>query len=170
VRKALHENAWVWKIFLDENLTMAHLHQIVDLWVLTNELQLIEETKHDISWNLMADGQYSAGSAYDAQFIASTFSFLQKPVCKAWTPPKTKKFAWLLTQNRISTTDHLGKYRWPNYGLCHLCKQINESVCHLFVECKYIVCLWNYIQQWLGIPTYNQTNGVASLLNFGGVA
>jgi hypothetical protein len=52
VRKALHDNAWVWKIVLDENFTMAHLHQFVNLWVLTNELQLIEETKDDISWNL----------------------------------------------------------------------------------------------------------------------
>jgi hypothetical protein len=128
VRKALHDNAWVWKIVLDENFTMAHLHQFVNLWVLTNELQLIEEMKDDISWNLTADGQYSPRSAYDVRFIASTFSFLQKPVCKAWTPPKTKYFAWLLTQNRIWTADHLGKSRWPNYGVCPLCKQIKESV------------------------------------------
>jgi hypothetical protein len=75
VNQALKVNAWVGKIAMDDNSTMDHLHQFVDLWVNVHEVHLVEDMDDDITWNLMANDQYSAKSAYKLQFIGSISSF-----------------------------------------------------------------------------------------------
>jgi hypothetical protein len=152
VNIAMEANAWVGKIILDENFTIDHLFQFINLWAKLQEVHLIEEIEDTISWRLTSNGQYSVKSVYDLQFFGSTTSNLYKSVWKVWATPKAKFFAWLLTQNRIWTANRLQKRGWPNCGLCPLCKQETESVCHLFIHCRYVVRLWNLIRVWLGIP------------------
>jgi hypothetical protein len=53
----LKDNDWVGRITLDENFSMAHLHQFVHLWVKVQEVHLTEEIEDDISWKLTANGQ-----------------------------------------------------------------------------------------------------------------
>jgi hypothetical protein len=49
VHQGMNLNAWVGNISMDENFTMAHLHQFVDLWVKVHEVHLSEDTDDDIS-------------------------------------------------------------------------------------------------------------------------
>jgi hypothetical protein len=72
----------------------------------------------DIVWRLTPNGQYSAKSAYDLQFIGTTLSSLDKTIWKAWAPPKVKFFVWLANQNRIWMANQLEKRGWLNCGLC----------------------------------------------------
>jgi hypothetical protein len=146
-------------IILDESFTMDHLSQFVGLWVKPQGVHLHEEVADDISWKLTANGQYLAKSAYELQFSGSTFSSLHKSVWKVWAPPKVKFFTWLLTQNRIWTADQLRKNGWPNCGLCPLCKQVTESVSHLFIHCWFSVRLWCSLRDWFSLPVSNQTFG-----------
>jgi hypothetical protein len=170
VNKALEGNAWVRKITLDESFTTDHLSQFVELWVKLQGVHLNEEVADDISWKLTANGQYSAKSAYELQFLGSTFSSLRKTVWKAWAPPKVKFFAWLLTQNRIWTVDRLQKWGWTNSGLCPLCKQVTELVSHLFIHCRYSARLWSSVRDWLGFPLSYQTFGWIFPLRRGGTS
>jgi hypothetical protein len=41
-------------------------------------------------------GEYSAASAYKAQFEGMTGSYMMDAVWKNWAPPKYKFFAWLI--------------------------------------------------------------------------
>jgi hypothetical protein len=114
-------------------------------------IHLNELVEDDISWRLTSNGQYSAKSAYEVQFLGLIKSPMYDTVWKAWAPPKTKFFAWLVTQNRVWTADRLAKRGWPNCGLCPLCKQCVESVNHLFIHCRFTKRLWALVVSWLGI-------------------
>jgi hypothetical protein len=81
-----------------------HLRQFAILWDCLQEIHLLEDVEDDIIWNITANGQYSAKSAYDVQYLGSTFSIMHKTVWKAWATPKEKLFSWLLLQNRVWTT------------------------------------------------------------------
>jgi hypothetical protein len=148
---ALNGNAWVHKITLDEDFSMDHLLQFVELWSLLLHVHLDDQVEDSISWNLTANGQYSAKSAYEVQFLGSTLSIMHKTVWKVWATPKAKFFAWLFLQNLIWTADRLQKRGWSNCGVCPLCKQSLESVHHLFVECRFTTRLWISLRTWLGI-------------------
>jgi hypothetical protein len=151
VSQALCEDAWVTKIALESSFTMEHLSQFIDLWTLISNISLVLEQEDDIVWKLTPDGQYSAKSAYELQFMGATLSSMDKTVWKVWAPPKVKFFAWLANQNRIWTADRLTKRGWPNCGLCPLCKQCTETIDHLLVHCRYTTRLWGLIKVWMGL-------------------
>ncbi|KAK1609538.1 hypothetical protein QYE76_033211 [Lolium multiflorum] len=65
VNLALNGNAWVNMIKLDNDFTMAHFSQFLDLWTLCQGVQLHDDLDDDIRWNLTASGHYSAKSAYE---------------------------------------------------------------------------------------------------------
>jgi hypothetical protein len=67
------------------------------------------EDQDNIRWNLIANGQYSAKSAYRLQFMGATRSAFNQMIWKAWALPKCKFFSWLAIQNRLWTTDRLEK-------------------------------------------------------------
>ena len=157
VQQAMQDNAWVTSIKMDHSFTMDHLSQYVVLWSLLQNVSLTSNVEDEIEWKLTENGQYSAASAYEVQFLGMVLSNLEKTLWKAWAPPKTKFFAWLATQNRLWTADRLEKRGRPNCGLCPLCKQSAESVNHLFVHCRYTRRLCDYIKDWLGLHSLHPT-------------
>ena len=76
--------------------------------------------------------EYSAKSAYKAQFMGAILTPMKKVIWKVWAPPKVKFFAWLAIQNRVWTVDRLERRGMQNCGLCPLCKREFESAAHLF--------------------------------------
>jgi hypothetical protein len=152
----LKDDAWVGKVALDEDFSMEHLTQFVSLWCLLQEVELIEDDEDAIVWKLTENGQYSAKSAYDLQFLGSNISPMYKTIWKAWAPPKYKTFAWNTLQNRIWTTERLEKRGWNNCGPCPLCRNATKLVHHLFVH-RYATRLWQEIKAWIGIPELQPT-------------
>jgi hypothetical protein len=51
------DDAWIRKVTLDENFTMTHASQFVDLWVTLREVQLHENIDDDIVWKLSVNCQ-----------------------------------------------------------------------------------------------------------------
>lgn len=100
-----------------------HIWQFVDLWSKTREVQFQEDVEDTIKWKHTTSGEYTAASAYKAQLVAFTPSPLKRTIWKTLAPPKVKFFAWLATQNRVWTADHLKKRGWPNCGLCPCAKE-----------------------------------------------
>jgi hypothetical protein len=158
VAQALNDRAWIAKIDLGKPFTADHLRQFVELWTLLNTVTLRHDIDDDIIWRLTPHGGYTTKSAYELQFFGSTASAMDKYIWKAWAPPKVKFFAWLANQKRIWTADRLARRGWPNCGLCPLCKQVTESVDHLFVHCRFTLRLWTRVKDWLGIPELTPSN------------
>jgi hypothetical protein len=80
VNQAMKDNAWVGKFKLDDGFSLQHLHQFVQLWVALQNVQLHENVEDDIIWRLTASGSYTTKSAYEVQFLGSTYSIMHKTV------------------------------------------------------------------------------------------
>jgi hypothetical protein len=84
----MHDDSWIRKITLDENFSMAHASQFVDLWAKIREVHHNKSMEGDIVWKLAANGQYSMTSAYNAQFLGVMMISMYTLVSKIWAPPK----------------------------------------------------------------------------------
>jgi hypothetical protein len=121
---------------MDAEITFDHIRQFVELWIQLRDENLQDDMCDEIKWNLTKSGQYTAKSAYKAQFFGATSSPTCSLVWKIWAPPKIKSFALLTIQNRLWTNDHLQKRGWRNGGACPLCKRVPESAGQLFIHCR----------------------------------
>lgn len=162
VREALCENAWIGKINMSTVFTMEHLRQFLELWSSLREVQLTEGLDDAILWKHTTSGNYSASSAYKVQFLATTRSPMYKVIWKAWAPPRAKFFAWLAIQDRIWTNVRLARRGWPNNGPCALCRREQESIEHLFFQCRYTLRVWAQVKDWLQLVHVDTSAWTAS--------
>jgi hypothetical protein len=72
VSQALHENARVAEIAMDESCSLEHARQFIDLWIRLREVHLVSSMEDTISWKLSDNGEYSAASICKAHFIGTT--------------------------------------------------------------------------------------------------
>jgi hypothetical protein len=71
VHDALANNRWIADVAVT-SFTVEHMTQFITLWDMLQNVALLPGTPDAISWTLTADGIYSAGSAYKAQFQGAT--------------------------------------------------------------------------------------------------
>lgn len=155
VNKALDNDSWTSNINTQDGLSLDHIIQFTNLWEMTHGIHLDPSTTDSILWKLTKDGCYSSKSAYTMQFFGHPKSCMPSLVWKPWAPPKCKIFAWLIIQNRVWTADRLQKRGWPNCGTCKLCNQAQESASHLLFKCRFTICVWSRVKNWLGLQDVN---------------
>jgi hypothetical protein len=151
VANALKDDEWINKLSNEATLSIEHITQFVQLWVLIQNVHLTEDVEDDIHWKLTSNGEYSTASAYNLQFFGLIESNFCKLIWKAWATPKAKQHAWLALQNRLWTADRLRRRGWENCGLCPLCKQTEETNNHLFVHCRFTIRVWELLKDWIGM-------------------
>lgn len=152
--KSIHEGiqhkAWIRDIDLrHRNFSPQHFMEYVQLWNALSNVELHQDREDNIIWKFNPNVKFTTGSAYRAQFIGATVTNFNCLIWKVWAPPKCKFFAWLAIQNRIWTADRLQARRWPNNGVCALCRHSPESGVHLFQDCRYTRRIWEGIATWL---------------------
>ena len=99
LHEALPDNQWIRDIMVGSNFSQHHLQQFVELWLALRETSLNPGMEDTIRWKWMANGEYTAASAYRAQFLGSVKMDLHLLIWKPWVPPKCKFFAWLIIKN-----------------------------------------------------------------------
>ena len=155
VNKALDNNFWIQQIDTTQGLTLPHVQEFVVLWEMIDGVALNPDRKDTISWKFTSSGDYSAATAYTAQFEGQVLSSTSPTIWRNWAPPKCKFFTWLIIQNRVWTADRLQRRGWPNCGLCPLCKQVQESAAHLLFQCRFTTRVWTEVVNWLGIQDHS---------------
>jgi hypothetical protein len=105
------------------------------------EIQLNEE-KDSICWKWTVNSEYSAASAYEAQFLSAYPRFCASMIWQART--KCRFFVWLAVQGKAPPTDNLAKNGScdPNSVLCFCEPETNE---HLLMECNFIEVVWDKV-------------------------
>ena len=68
-----------------------------------------------------------------------------KQIWKMKMPLKTKNFAWYLRKGVILTKDNLAKRNWQGSLQCCFCHH-DETITHLFFQCKLARSIWSVIQ------------------------
>ncbi|CAN6163562.1 unnamed protein product [Urochloa humidicola] len=149
MKAALQDEAWVQHIRLQMLTSAQHFGEFTSLWAKVQRIALRPEVPDQIVWKLSADGEYSAKSAYEAQFLGATNTRLDNLIWKVWAPPKCKFFGWLAYQNRLWTADRLDRRGWPNQKKCPLCRHTDESALHLFAHCRYTRRVWSELRRTL---------------------
>jgi hypothetical protein len=107
LRDALTANQWIRDINTNTNITVNHIQQFVELWGVTENVQLDPNSADTITWRWTATGEYSASSAYRAKFAGSIKTKLKQIIWKPCALQKCKFFAWLVTKYRVWTSDRL---------------------------------------------------------------
>lgn len=150
VAAALSDDTWIRD--LAHGNTTAFITEVVALARLIRSLQpIITQGATDlIKWNLEASGNYSASSAYKAQFQGCCSSNFRELIWQAWGPVKLKFFSWLLHLNRLWCNDRLQRRGWENPYFCQLCLRSLESSEHLFWQCPFSTQVWCSLASWTG--------------------
>lgn len=155
VAEAIAGDAWIGDIRPRNGLTITHLLEFCQLWEHVQKVRLIPDQEDQIRWKFMPTGIYTAASAYKAQFIGCTKATLPNALRRTWAPPKYKFFVWLITQNRVWTSDRLARRGWPHSPSCPLCLRVGESAHHLLSECRYTRRIWQLAAEWVALPELN---------------
>jgi hypothetical protein len=96
--------------------------KFVTLWSKVQEVQLTDG-EDAIRWRWSGDGQYSAKSVYNFQFMGSFCSFNSKAIWKPKVEGKHRFSPWLLVQQKILTADNLIIRNIHCDPICALCDQ-----------------------------------------------
>src|SRR5664279_2284930 len=72
-------------------------------------------------------------------------SIITKKKWKMKIPLKNKVFPWYLRRGVILTKDNLAKRNWHGSKKCVFCHK-DETIKHLFFECKFSSSIWSIIQ------------------------
>lgn len=150
VQAALHANTWIKDLAHGD--TNPLLQEFSDMERLIREARakIRLGQPDEIKWKLTANGQYSASSAYRAQFQGSLKTPFRAVFWSAWAPGRLKIFSWLLHLNRLWCNDRLQRRGWENQYFCQLCFRHLESSVHLFWQCEKTRAVWEKVSTWNG--------------------
>jgi hypothetical protein len=149
VANATLNDVWVHDIDIWHIRSASQIHEFITLWERLRGLQLSPELPDSIVWKYTKHGEYTAASAYEAQFTWVASSPMEHLIWRVWAPPKCKFFSWLAFQNRLWTADRLMKRRRQNQQVCMLCHSNDETGLHMFTQCQYSLSVWQNIFNWV---------------------
>jgi hypothetical protein len=109
-------------------------------------------------WNLHPIGQFSVKSLYLA-LIKEEVPNLNKRLWRIKAPLKIKIFLWYLRRGVLLTKDNLAKRNWKGSKACNFC-QGNETIQHLFFECRFARMVWSMMFWALGVPKPTSTSNM----------
>ena len=99
----------------------------------------------EFRWNLRKCGKFSVDSMYTALVQPDVPVNNNKKIWKMKIPLKNKVFAWYLRRGVILTKDNLAKRNWHGSKQCVFCHK-DETIKHLFFDCKFASSIWSIIQ------------------------
>ena len=140
VKNALHQGRWMKGI--ERLSTTADLLSFIDLWHQINQITLSDQPD-EIDWRWTSNNNYTAASAYNAQFTGSIMKPQLNAIWKTKVEGKVKFFAWLLVLNRLPTADRLRARGCDHNDTCSLCDQTIESASHLVCHCPFAKEVWH---------------------------
>jgi hypothetical protein len=90
VLEALTEEKWIEDI--QGEICMTALIEYLDLWDITNFVELNENVPDKHIWGLSSSGQYITKSAYVTLFQGAVSFEPYEKIWKSWAPPKCRFF------------------------------------------------------------------------------
>jgi hypothetical protein len=83
VNQALVGDAWIHNVNLENNFTLEHLTQLVELWILPQEVHHDENVEHTVYWKLTSNGnipqpRHTSFNSLDLSIRAWTKSFVKR--------------------------------------------------------------------------------------------
>jgi len=149
VKDALDNDLWLEDI--QGEITIDALWEYLELWNIINAVELQQGIPDKHIWRLSSSGQYTAQSAYEAQFQGAIRFEPYARIWKTWAPPKCRFFMWLVAHNRCWTADRLARRGLPHPARCPLCDQEEENIQHLLIGCVFARHFWYSILHYASL-------------------
>ena len=123
-------------------------------WGVDNLVQLKKKLGVGGVWMVDSSGAYTVNSAYK-HLMETYYTDIEGGWKLLWNnllPSKIKSFTWCVVRNRVLTKDNLARRGVLKSidSVCIGCKEVEESVNHLFFECTYS-SKWSACFHWLGL-------------------
>lgn len=168
VEEGVVVGAWAWRRRLfawEEDL-------LADLLILLNRYNFNGRTEDKWLWKFAKDGNYSVRDGYNQVMRekvsgSGLLKVWSKLVWNRWAPTKINCFMWRLVLDRLPTRPNLMKRNilcQEEAVSCVLCEDgVEESVEHLFFQCKFASYIWKLVEHWMGIELIFSDSAVGSL-------
>ena len=107
----------------------------------------------ELIWDHHPSGHYSPKLGYIQLSVAAHTRELVwwwKQLWKLKCPGKAKLLFWAILENKAPTWDILQKRSFQGPGICALCRQEEETILHLFLQCRYTQAVWVEVCNLLG--------------------
>ena len=137
------------KCMFRRTFTESLMIQWQELLSVVRSISLSEEDDQ-LLWKYESKGVYSSKSLYAIVNFRGIQPIYLPAVWDIKIPPRVQIFLWLLSQNKVMTTDNLRKRGMPKPLECCLCKEF-ESVTHLFFDCIVANQMWSTVQEVFGV-------------------
>jgi hypothetical protein len=110
---------------------------------------VLTQDQDKFHWNLTQNGEFSVKSHYLA-LVHSDLPNINKVIWKLKILLKVKIFLWYLCRGVVLTRDNLAKRNWQGSKNCCFCHK-DETILHLFYECRFARFVWCIIQVATGL-------------------
>jgi hypothetical protein len=137
--------------------------KFVKLWEVVNGITFNDTIEDDVRWRWTADGEYTAKSAYQIQFVGTFSKIRITPIWKARVESKCRFFAWTLMHKKILMASNLLKRGWTDETDCKFCGVALETPIHLCKDCPFTKQVWGIIKQWFNLAATDSVSDAGSL-------
>ena len=110
----------------------------------------LNQEEEEFRWKLDRSDVFSVKSHYLVLINQNTPN-LNKVLWKIKTPLKIKIFLLYLRRGVVLIKDNLAKRNWHGNQQCCFCHE-NETIQHLFFDCRFIRLVWATIFAAWGLP------------------
>ncbi|XP_058775814.1 uncharacterized protein LOC131650101 [Vicia villosa] len=63
--------------------------------------------------------------------------------------PRANFVTWMLCHEKLATKDRLRRFKLITDSICSICKEDDESIAHLFFECRDNKDVWCQVLKWI---------------------
>jgi hypothetical protein len=144
VQLNLHSTVSEYIVNQQWNIPLFVQHTFHNIMSHINKVTIPLEQSHDqILWKHSTCGELSLKDVY--QFISPSSQKLDwaKLIWNIAIPPSKSFMMWRLIHNRISTCENLSIRGFLLPSMCSLCCKHSETSSHLFMQCPFVVSVWN---------------------------
>ncbi|WVZ74625.1 hypothetical protein U9M48_022786 [Paspalum notatum var. saurae] len=108
----------------------------------------LREGRDVFRWGLNKTGFFSVKSMYS--FLINNGLKVSQEIWRTKIPLKIKIFMWYIKRGVLLTKDNLARRNWNGSQSCCFC-HYNESIQHLFFDCRLAKVIWRIVFMTLGL-------------------
>ncbi|KAH1256923.1 putative ribonuclease H protein [Glycine max] len=121
-------------------------------WMFNNILDQREKVRLKQEWNnQMQRDKFSMKTMYNLLMDKSDRVPWRFLLNHNIARPQAIVNLWLTCQGRMATKDRLKRFGMIKENQCSLCKESEESIGHLFFDCKITKSIWEQILKWIEV-------------------
>jgi hypothetical protein len=132
------------KLTFRSNFSKYLMHKLYELEDIVMGVRF-ERAEDALVWQYESRGVYSSQSLYPVINFRGVKHVYVPAIWKVCTPPRVQVFIWLMSCNKLMTTDNLLQRNIVKTLKCHSYDE-NESVHRLFFGCVVARSYWGYVK------------------------